>query len=84
MALGTVVYSGGMLIGATLPPIFTIPLILPLVGGCWRLDLVVWAVPALLIVPVFLLLSPKEQPALTKSRRHGDAGGCGGRIGKIR
>ena len=32
---------------------------LPLVGGCWRLDLVAWAVPALLIAPVFFLLSPK-------------------------
>ena len=33
---------------------------LPLVGGSWRLDLVVWAVPALLIAPVFYLLSPKS------------------------
>ena len=39
IALGTVVYSSGMLIGATLPPMLTIPLVLPLVGGSWRLNL---------------------------------------------
>jgi len=56
--LGTVVYSGGMLIGASLAPIFTIPYVWPLAGGSWRLDLVLWAVPAILIAPVFFLLSP--------------------------
>jgi MFS transporter, CP family, cyanate transporter len=34
--------------------------VLPLVGGSWRLDLAAWAVPALLIVPAFYLLSPKH------------------------
>ncbi len=47
-----------MLIGASLAPIFTIPYVLPLAGGSWRLDLVLWAVPAILIAPVFFLLSP--------------------------
>src|SRR3984957_9174520 len=56
--LGTVMYSGGMLIGASLAPIFTIPYVLPLAGGSWRLNLVLWAVPAILIAPVFFLLSP--------------------------
>ena len=58
ISLGTVVYSGGMLIGASLAPIFTIPYVLPLAGGSWRLNLVLWAVPAILIAPVFFLLSP--------------------------
>jgi MFS transporter, CP family, cyanate transporter len=56
--LGTVVYSGGMLVGASLAPIFTIPYVLPFVGGSWRFDLALWAVPAILIAPVFFLLSP--------------------------
>ena len=60
IALGTVAYTSGMLMGATFPPVLTIPFLLPLVGGSWRLDLVVWAVPAILIVPVFFLLSPKS------------------------
>jgi CP family cyanate transporter-like MFS transporter len=60
IALGTIAYSAGMLMGASLAPVFTIPLVLPLVGGSWRLALVFWAIPALLIAPLFLLLSPKS------------------------
>jgi MFS transporter, CP family, cyanate transporter len=59
IALGTISYTGGMLIGSMFSAALTIPLVLPLVGGSWRLDLAFWAVLALLIVPVFLLLSPK-------------------------
>src|SRR5271155_2072234 len=39
IALGTVVYSSGMVIGAPLVPALTIPYTLRLVGGSWRLDL---------------------------------------------
>jgi MFS transporter, CP family, cyanate transporter len=60
VGLGTVVYSNGMVIGATLPPVLTIPLILPLIGGIWRLNFVVWAVPAIVISIVFFLLSPRK------------------------
>jgi MFS transporter, CP family, cyanate transporter len=60
IGLGTVVYSNGMVIGAILPPVLTIPFILPLFGGSWRLNFFVWAVPAILIPVVFLLLSPKD------------------------
>ena len=60
IALGTVAYTSGMLLGATFATVLTIPFVLPLVGGSWRLDLVLWAVPAILIAPVFFLLSPKS------------------------
>ena len=60
IALGTIAYSSGMVIGATLPPALTLPFILPLTGGSWRLDLVLWAVPAALIALVFFILSPKD------------------------
>ena len=59
LALGTIGYSSGMLMGAMFPAVFTIAFILPAVGGSWRLDVVLWAIPALLIAPVFLLASPK-------------------------
>jgi MFS transporter, CP family, cyanate transporter len=59
IAVGTIGYSAGMLMGAMLPAVFTIALVLPAVGGNWRLDAVFWAVPALLMAPVFLLLSPR-------------------------
>ena len=60
IGIATVVYSNGMVIGAILPPVLTIPFILPLVGGSWRLSFFVLAAPAILITVVFLLLSPKE------------------------
>ena len=59
LALGTVGYSSGMSMGAMFPAVFTIAFILPAVGGSWRLDVVLWAIPALLIAPVFWLASPK-------------------------
>jgi CP family cyanate transporter-like MFS transporter len=60
IALGTIAYTSGMLIGSMFAAALTIPLVLPLVGGSWRLDLLAWGVPALLIVPAFYLLSPKH------------------------
>jgi MFS transporter, CP family, cyanate transporter len=63
IGFGTVVYSNGMVMGAILPPVLTIPFILPLIGGSWRIDFVIWAVPALIIPVVFVLLSPKSAQA---------------------
>jgi MFS transporter, CP family, cyanate transporter len=60
IALGTIAYTSGMLMGAMFATVLTIPLVLPLAGGSWRLDMVLWAIPAILIVPVFYFLSPKE------------------------
>lgn len=60
IALGTVAYTSGMMMGATFPPLFTFSAVMPHVGGSWRLNLVAWAVPALLIVPAFFLLSPPQ------------------------
>jgi CP family cyanate transporter-like MFS transporter len=70
IALATLAYTSGMMMGATFPPLFTLSYILPHVGGSWRLNLIVWAVPALLIVPVFLLLSPKRGSASVGAMAH--------------
>jgi cyanate permease len=56
VATGTIGYSAGMLMGAMLPAVLTIGYVLPAVGGSWRLDVLVWAVPAVLMVPVFYFL----------------------------
>jgi MFS transporter, CP family, cyanate transporter len=61
IGLGTLAYTSGMLIGSTASSALTIPYVLPLLGGSWRRDLVFWAVPALVIAPVFYLLSPKRR-----------------------
>jgi len=60
IGLGTVAYSNGMVVGALLPPILTLPLILPWIGGSWRTDFAVWAVPAILMPAIFFLASPKD------------------------
>jgi CP family cyanate transporter-like MFS transporter len=49
IALGTAVYSNGLLMGEALAASLTIPLVLPAVDGDWRLALVAWSVPVLLI-----------------------------------
>jgi MFS transporter, CP family, cyanate transporter len=58
IALATVFYSNGMVIGAMLPPILTIPFVLPLLNGSWRLNFILWALPAVLIAIVFVVASP--------------------------
>lgn len=60
IALGTLAYTSGMLMGATFPALLTLPYLLPLVGGSWRLDLLLWAVPALVIALVFVWFSPQR------------------------
>ena len=66
IAVGTIGYSAGMLMGAMLPAVFTIAFVLPAVGGNWRLNVLFWAVPALLMAPVFLLLSPRTRDSRDK------------------
>ncbi len=61
IAFGTIAYSAGMLMGATFPAVFTIAYVLPAVGGSWRLDVVLWALPALVMAPVFFLASPQTR-----------------------
>ena len=49
IALGTAVYSNGLLVGEALAASLTIPLVLPAVGNDWRLALVAWSAPVLAI-----------------------------------
>jgi len=58
IGLATATYSNGYVIGATMAVAFTIPLVLPLVGGSWRLDLVAWALPVIAAAFVILALAP--------------------------
>jgi CP family cyanate transporter-like MFS transporter len=75
IALGTIAYSSGMVTGATLPPVLTLAFVLPLAGGSWRLDLVLWAIPALLTALVFFLLSPRDHDRGRASRASASAAG---------
>jgi CP family cyanate transporter-like MFS transporter len=59
VGLGTATFTNGMLAAVMLAPTLTIPFVLPLVGGSWRLDLVVWSVPVLATGLLFALLRPR-------------------------
>jgi len=54
IALGTAVSTNGVMVGVAAAPVLSIPLVLPLVGQSWRLDLVVWSIPSLLAALLFL------------------------------
>ncbi|QGM21520.1 MFS transporter [Spiribacter sp. 2438] len=61
IALGTAVYMNGMLVGEVLGSTLTIPLMLPLADGNWRLAILLWSMPALL--PALALLLFSRSPA---------------------
>ena len=63
IALGTAVYTNGILIGTTSTAALTIPLVLPAVGESWRYALVLWSVPVALAALVLLLLAPRDPAA---------------------
>ncbi len=58
IALGTATYSNGLLVGEAISASATIPWVLPMVEGNWRLTLPVWSVPVLLIAIAVWWLRP--------------------------
>jgi CP family cyanate transporter-like MFS transporter len=71
VSLGTALYTNGLLMGETLPVMFTIPLVLPLVEGSWRWALAFWGVPLVLIALLTVALAPAaKEPAATPADRH--------------
>ena len=58
IGLGTAIYSNGLLVGEIFPTLLTIPAVLPLLGGSWRLALVLWSVPIAVIAIVTWLFAP--------------------------
>jgi CP family cyanate transporter-like MFS transporter len=60
VGFATAVYSNGLLIGEILPTALTIPLVLPLVGESWRVNFLVWAMPAALIAFAVAGFAPRS------------------------
>lgn len=54
IALGTALYSNGLIAGCIFPVAMTLPLIMPTFGNDWRLDLMFWSAP---IVATFLYVA---------------------------
>jgi CP family cyanate transporter-like MFS transporter len=63
IGFGTALYTNGLLIGEILPVMLTIPLVLPLLGGSWRLDLAFWSVPVVLIALAIAAFAPRRPAA---------------------
>jgi CP family cyanate transporter-like MFS transporter len=61
MWLATAIYTNGMMMGVMLGPALTIPLVLPLVGGSWRRDLLVWAMPILIAALAYTAIALRRQ-----------------------
>jgi CP family cyanate transporter-like MFS transporter len=59
--LANAVAMNGMLMGVTLTMALSIPLVLPLVGGSWRLDLLVWSLPGLVATLLYVVTAPSAR-----------------------
>src|SRR5699024_1661857 len=57
VALGMAIYVNGMFVSEVAGAGLTLPVVLPLAGGEWRLALVLWSLPAMLVA--FALLYPR-------------------------
>jgi len=60
VGFGTAVYSNGLLVGELLAVSLTGPLVLPLLGGGWRLSLVIWSLPVLITSLLVWTLAPRS------------------------
>ena len=63
IGFATAVYSNGLIIGEILPVALMIPVVLPLLGGSWRLGFVAWGVPCLAIAAALYALAPRPAAA---------------------
>jgi MFS transporter, CP family, cyanate transporter len=74
MGLGAIVTTNGMMVAVMLGPVLTIPVVLPLVGQSWRLDLIVWALPVLATALLYFAVAPRSPTTAEADRgraRHG-------------
>jgi CP family cyanate transporter-like MFS transporter len=68
IAFGTAVYSNGLLIGEILPVVIT-PLLLRLVGTSWRLSIMLWSLPVLVIAVWIWLTAPSDTPQVPQLQK---------------
>ena len=57
--LATAVYTNGLLVAETLAVALTLPFVLPLAGGSWRLSFVYWGVPAIITAALVVMFAPR-------------------------
>jgi CP family cyanate transporter-like MFS transporter len=63
--LANAVSTNGMLMGVTFTAALSIPVVLPLVGQSWRLDLLIWSVPGLVTTLLYIVAAPRGRTGTT-------------------
>jgi MFS transporter, CP family, cyanate transporter len=58
--VATAVYTNGLLVAETLAVGLTLPMVLPLAGGSWRLSFVYWAVPPIATALIVAFFAPRD------------------------
>lgn len=58
--LANAVCINGMLVGVTFTASLSIPVVLPLVGNSWRIDLLIWSVPGLIATLLYIAAAPRR------------------------
>jgi MFS transporter, CP family, cyanate transporter len=61
IGLGTALYINGLLVGEILAVMLTIPFVLPMVSGSWRMSLVFWSVPIAIVALIVLAFAPRDR-----------------------
>jgi CP family cyanate transporter-like MFS transporter len=67
VSFGTALFSNGLLVGETLGVMLTIPFVLPLAGGSWRVALALWGVPLVLFALLTFASAPANLNAETRT-----------------
>src|SRR5262245_15826283 len=65
IGFATAVYSNGLLVGETLPVLFMLPVVLPLLDNSWRLGLAFWSLPVALIAVLVVATVPSDDSSAT-------------------
>jgi len=63
IGFATAVYTNGLLIGEITAVSLTLPLVLPLTDGNWRIAIALWGLPVLLIAVLIGLFGPRRSAA---------------------
>ena len=61
IGLGTALYTNGLLVGEIFAVLLTLPVVLPLVGGSWRMSLLAWSLPIVVIAIVVHAFAPSSR-----------------------
>lgn len=73
VGLGSAVYLNGMMAGEFIGAALTLPVVLPLAGGDWRLSFALWSLPAIGIAALVLLMRSRSRGRGTDTATASDA-----------